>query len=155
MICFVRVVRHGARRRGVLRAGRYPGHHGVAGGGILAVGHPDDAADGPLPRGHTHGTPATLRHPRREARRPEGTMSINMKKKNRHRNPTYRSLALSLSSPFCGMPCFCMTWHGMGRQDSGNFRATQVVGDRSVLFEEVRNGSFACGFVFSSSRFHV
>ncbi len=36
------------------------------------MGHPDDAAHGPLPRGYAHGAPAALRHPRRQAGRAEG-----------------------------------------------------------------------------------
>lgn len=65
-----------ARRRGGLRPRRHPGHHGVAGGGVFPVGYPDDAADGPLSRGDADGAPAALRHPRRQARRSQGTASI-------------------------------------------------------------------------------
>jgi len=36
------------------------------------MGHPDDAAHDPLPRGHTHGAPVALRHARRQAGRAQG-----------------------------------------------------------------------------------
>lgn len=44
------------------------------------MGYPDDAADDPLSRGHAHGTPAALRHPRREATRPKGAYPYKIEK---------------------------------------------------------------------------